>query len=112
MSSKKRPRAGFTLIELLVVVAIIALLITILLPSLKEAREQGKRALCLSNLRSIAQGTAAYATEDRQRSEEEDPEKPSLHGPSPMTAMICGQAPTQMHPNRFVLSKKKSTACC
>ncbi len=62
--SSNRPRAGFTLIELLVVVAIIALLISILLPSLKQAREQGKRAVCLSNLRSVAQGTAAYSTED------------------------------------------------
>ena len=62
--SSKRPRAGFTLIELLVVIAIIALLISILLPSLKQAREQGKRAVCLSNLRSVAQGTAAYSTED------------------------------------------------
>lgn len=63
MSSNKL-RAGFTLIELLVVVAIIALLISILLPSLKEAREQGKRTLCLSNIRSVAQGTVAYSTED------------------------------------------------
>ncbi len=63
MSSNK-PRAGFTLIELLVVIAIIALLISILLPSLKQAREQGKRAVCLSNLRSVSQGTNAYSTED------------------------------------------------
>ncbi len=60
----RKPRAGFTLIELLVVVAIIALLISILLPSLKEAREQGKKAVCLANIRSIAQGMAAYASED------------------------------------------------
>ncbi|MBI5863674.1 MAG: prepilin-type N-terminal cleavage/methylation domain-containing protein [Planctomycetes bacterium] len=61
-----RRRSGFTLIELLVVVAIIALLISILLPSLQGAREQGKRAKCLANMKSIAQGSVAYATEDKK----------------------------------------------
>ncbi len=53
-------RKGFTLIELLVVVAIIALLISILLPSLADAREQAKVAKCLSNNRSVMQSTVMY----------------------------------------------------
>jgi len=59
-------RKGFTLIELLVVVAIIALLISILLPSLSRARELAKRAVCSSNLRGIGQGMHIYANDNRE----------------------------------------------
>ena len=52
---------GFTLIELLVVIAIIALLMAILLPALKAAREQGKRAVCLNNLRQLTLAWIMYA---------------------------------------------------
>jgi prepilin-type N-terminal cleavage/methylation domain-containing protein len=58
-----RPRA-FTLIELLVVVAIIALLISILLPSLAAAREQAKRAVCGSADHQVGVGMTAYAAEE------------------------------------------------
>jgi len=59
-----RRRIGFTLIELLVVVAIIAILMAILMPALQRAREQGKRAVCLSNLKQLALAWIMYADEN------------------------------------------------
>jgi len=58
---------GFTLIELLVVIAIIALLMTILLPAMKSAREQGKRAVCLNNLKQLTLGWMMYADENNEK---------------------------------------------
>ena len=50
--------------ELLVVVSIIALLIAILLPSLRKAREQAKLATCLANMTGIAKASLVYAADD------------------------------------------------
>jgi len=57
-------RRGFTLIELLVVIAVIAVLMAVLMPALKAAREQGKRAVCLSNLKQLTLGWIMYANEN------------------------------------------------
>ena len=61
-----RSRRAFTLVELLVVIGIIALLISILLPALNRAREQGKQAACLSNMRQIGSAALMFANEHTQ----------------------------------------------
>jgi len=57
-------RRGFTLIELLVVIAVIALLVAILVPSLKRAKDLAVRAICLTNLRECARVLYYYADEN------------------------------------------------
>ena len=56
---------AFTLIELLVVVAIIALLISILLPSLNRAKRQARQLLCVTNLRAQGQAAVLYAEDNK-----------------------------------------------
>ncbi len=58
-----RSKSGFTLIEVLVVVAIIALLVAILLPSLQRAREMARMAVCKSNMKQLTNGMHLYVTE-------------------------------------------------
>lgn len=63
-STTARPTAAFTLVELLVVNSIIALLIEILLPALGKARDAGREAQSLSNVRMLAWANYNYAVDN------------------------------------------------
>lgn len=63
----KQSRQAFTLIELLVVIAIIAILASLLFPALAGARERGRRARCLNNLRQFILTIHLYANDDQDR---------------------------------------------
>ncbi|HUY42082.1 MAG TPA: prepilin-type N-terminal cleavage/methylation domain-containing protein [Candidatus Dormibacteraeota bacterium] len=54
---------GFTLIEMMIVVAIIAILVTILVPNLMRARAQAQTAACEANLKEIATALELYETD-------------------------------------------------
>ena len=61
---RRRQGQGFTLVELLVVIAIIALLASLLVPTLKSAQESARSAMCQSNLRQIAAAFSLYVADN------------------------------------------------
>jgi prepilin-type N-terminal cleavage/methylation domain-containing protein len=64
---KKIDQKGFTLIELLVVISIIAILMAIMIPALRKARESAKTVVCASNLRQIGYAFNMYVDAQRNK---------------------------------------------
>lgn len=66
MDARGNRRSGFTLIELLVVISIIALLISMLMPSLAQSRAAARMVICQANIRSVSIGVTSYADDERE----------------------------------------------
>ncbi len=64
-AARQRRGAAFTLVELLVVIAIIALLVTLIAPSLGEVRELARRSVCAANLHTLGVGWSAYFSDSK-----------------------------------------------
>lgn len=79
--SRRRSSPAFTLIEVLVVIAVIALLISILLPALRKGREAGRSTVCLANQRSIGMAYSMYASTYKEWTPREAGTSESARGP-------------------------------
>lgn len=95
-ASRDAPQAAFTLVELLVVIAIITLLVALVTPALRRAREEALSSACLSTLRPIGAAIISYAAENRGRL----PTQEELTGPPYYTEQL-----------RSYISDARSWAC-
>ena len=64
LSTPRPKRRGFTLVELLVVIGIIAVLVSILIPTVSHARRQAKNVQCLANLRSLQESLIGFINQN------------------------------------------------
>lgn len=79
-------RGGFTLVEMLVTIAVIAILISILVPMIGPAMERARQAACSSNLGQCFKMIVMYASDNSGR-------LPSANGDDPTTLRVAGASP-------------------
>lgn len=106
---------GFTLIEVLVVVAIVALLVSILIPSLETARRQARMVVCQANLKSLTTAFLAYATETRGflpgNSEDDYADWLGLSNRNKKTGALPGRQPEDGTIFKFMGSNRAAYRC-
>jgi prepilin-type N-terminal cleavage/methylation domain-containing protein/prepilin-type processing-associated H-X9-DG protein len=85
-----RPARGFTLVELLVVIGIIAMLISILLPSLQKARDAANKTVCLANMRGLGQAVSIYRAMNKMSYPPLCTTVNGVHYTSPSVWSLCG----------------------
>lgn len=90
--------AAFTLIELLVVIAIIAVLAGLLLPAITRARERGRQAKCMANVRQIVAGLHMYAQDNNRRRLPSVTGYCSLGGKTGSSGAYGGATPAEQRP--------------
>jgi len=61
----KKLKTGFTLVELLVVISVIAILLSVLMPCLSKARQQGRQIVCATNMHQLFLANSGYAIENK-----------------------------------------------
>ncbi len=92
MNGKNR---GFTLIELLVVIAIIAMLMAIVMPGLRKAKDKARQVWCLANIRGVMIGVSVYDMNNGGKLPYHPNMNSLLHFPAMMIS--SGVEPTKMH---------------
>lgn len=114
MRSRAAVKPAFTLIEILVVVAIIALLIAILLPSLSRSRDQARMISCQSNMRQLALAFNTYSVDNKGRlpGARGDMHADWLGGSNPQNGAAMGKQPEDGTIYKKYMGSQKQAYVC